>query len=289
MRNSAPIVAGLVLGGVLAGVTGGAVAQEQISADAVEHALTEYVRSKYAGDAEGVRDRAHHAISRYMLVDTYWGQPSDQWLRRYNWDVLRFYGTDRNSTRQDNPESGRLEVEVYDVARWSASAKVVMEDVVDLVHVVRFDGRWMVADSAVRLLESPGAPAPEEDRGEEAAVRKVVEEYCLGFYHVDGDRVQRTCHSGLSKRRVEHARPEDGGFDFMRSITFEEIKILGDTYNASGHIDAESAPVEVDVYYVDGTMAAAKLTADGWFDYFHLFKVNGEWLIANIMFEPLDG
>lgn len=161
-----------------------------------------------------------------------------------------------------------------------------MDDVVDLVHLVHFDGRWVIVDSAVRLIPESG-DAPAEDRSQEDAVREVVENYCLGFYHVDGQRVQDTCHSGLSKRRVEHAPEPLGGFDFMRSITFEEIRVLGDVYNSNGHIDPKAAPVEIDVYYVDDTMAAAKLTADGWFDYFHLFKVNGEWLIANIIFEPL--
>lgn len=275
---AAPAIAALALAAP-------ALAEEPISETAIEQAMTQYVHAKYAGDAEGVRERAHHAISRYMRTDRYFGQPSDQWLRRYHWDNLRFYGSSANQTRHANPEDGRLEIEVYDVARWSASAKVVMDDVVDLVHLVHFDGKWVVADSAVRLI--PNAGVPGEDRSEEDEVREVVENYCLGFYHVDGQRVQNTCHNGLSKRRVEHARPEHGGFDYMQSITFEEIKILGDVYNSNGHIDPESAPVVVDVYYVDDTMAAAKLTADGWFDYFHLFKVNGQWLIANIIFEPL--
>jgi hypothetical protein len=265
-----------------------ALAEEPISQDAVENAITEYVHAKYAGDAQGVQERTHHAISRYMRTDRYFGQPSDEWLRRFHWDNLRFYGTEANRTRHDNPDEGRLEIEVYDVAEWSAAAKVVMDDVVDLVHLVHFDGRWVVADSAVRLIPEAGQ-VPEQDRSEEAAVRKVVENYCLGFYHVDGQRVQDTCHTGLSKRRVEHAPEQLGGFDYMRSITYEEIKILGDVYNRSGHIDPATAPVEIEVYYVDDTMAEAKLVADGWFDYFQLFKVNGEWTIANIIFEPIEG
>ncbi len=285
MNLLAPMIVGLLLGAPESAPRNA----EAIDASAVEHALTEYVHARYAGDADGVRARAHHAISRYRRMDRYFGRPSDQWLRRYNWDNLRFSSTSHNPSRRDDPQHGRLEIEVYDVARWSASARVVMEDVVDLVHLVHFDGAWVVADSAVRLLDTPGADAPAQDRSEEAAVREVVANYCLGFYHVDGERVQKTCHSGLSKRTVEHARPEDGGFDFMRSITYEEVRLLGDYYNASGHIDADTAPVEIEVYYIDDTMAAAKLTAEGWFDYFHIFKVNGEWLIANIMFEPFEG
>ena len=36
-----------------------------------------------------------------------------------------------------------------------------------------------------------------------------------------------------------------------------------------------------------GMKVKTKLTAAGWFDYFHLFKVEGRWKIANIIFEPL--
>ncbi|GJM19839.1 MAG: hypothetical protein DHS20C14_20520 [Phycisphaeraceae bacterium] len=262
---------------------------EPVTADAVEQALTEYVHAKYAGDAEGVRERTHHAISRYTLEDTYFGRPSDDWLRRHSWDVLRYYGTDRNEARTSDPEGARCEIEVYDVARWSATAKFVSEDAVDLVHLVLFDGVWKVVDSAVTVLDENGAEPPAENESERDAVRQVVEDYCRGFYEVDGDKVQGTCHPGLSKREMRTAAPADGGFSFMRSITYEEIVLLGDRYNARGNINAETAPVEIEVYYVDGEMAAAKLTAAGWFDYFHLFKVEGRWKIANIIFEPLGG
>ncbi|MEQ8769301.1 MAG: nuclear transport factor 2 family protein [Phycisphaerales bacterium] len=272
-------------------VAAGAVchAAEPVTEQAVENALREYVTAKYTGDAETVRERTHHAISRYALAHDYWGNPCDDWLRQYNWDVLRFYSTDRNNTRTDSPEDARLDIEVFDVERWSASAMFVSEDAVDLVHLVLFDGSWVVVDSAVTVLSENGAEPPTQDSSERDAVRQVVEDYCRGFYEVDGDKVQGTCHPGLSKRETRTSSPEDGSFSFMRSISYEEIKILGDIYNRSGHIDAGTAPVEIDVYYVDGETAAAKLVADGWFDYFHLFKVNGDWKIANIIFEPLAG
>ena len=84
-------------------ISAAAVGAEPISEQAVEHAITEYVHAKYAGDAGGVQERTHHAISRYMRTDRYFGQPSDEWLRRYHWDNLRFYATDANRTRHNNP------------------------------------------------------------------------------------------------------------------------------------------------------------------------------------------
>lgn len=257
---------------------------EDVSVAAVESAIEDYVRAKYAGDVQGVQERAHEDIARRTVMDTYWGRPSDEWVRPYTHHVLQFYGTQYNEVRLDDPEDGRCEIEVFDVEEKTASAVVVMEDVVDYLHMILFDGEWVIADSAVIILDEAGDEPPavtDEDRSE---IAQLVEDYCMGFYAVDGDKVQGTCHPILSKRVVERVQGLD--FDYLRSITFEEIRILGETFNADGNFDTDDR-AEVDVYEIRGNVAAAKLTASVWFDYFHILRVNGEWTIVNIMFEGL--
>ncbi len=63
-----------------------------------------------------------------MRTDGDLGKPSDQRRARYTGDKRQLCASSANRTRHDNPEGGRLESEVYDVARWSASARVVMDD-----------------------------------------------------------------------------------------------------------------------------------------------------------------
>lgn len=272
---------------VVGAATLGAQAGEPVSEGAVEAAIREYVVAKYAGDDVAVRARAHHDIARRVVADTYWGRPSEEWVRPYTHDVLQFYGTSRNDTRRDDPERGRCEITVYDVEERSAAAVVVMEDVVDMLHLSLFDGRWLIVDSAVIILEENGAAPPRKTREGEAEIERVVRDYCLGFYEIDGDKVQATCHPGLSKRTVERWG-EGEGFDYFRGITWEEIRILGNTFNRAFGFDPEKARCEVEVYEIRGNVALAKLTGAVWFDYLQLMRVNGEWRIVNVLFEPLS-
>ena len=77
------------------------------------------------------------------------------------------------------------------------------------------------------------------------------------------------------------------GFDFFTLITWEEIRILGETFNKHWNFDPETARCEIEVYEVRGNVALAKLTGAIWFDYLQLMKVNGEWTIVNILYETL--
>ena len=263
-----------------------AVASEPVTEQAVEAAIREYVVAKYAGDVETVQSRAHHDIARRAVANTYWGRPSEEWVRPYDHDRLQFYGTRLNETKRDYPESGRCDITVFDVEQRSAAAVVVMEDVVDFLHLAHFDGRWLIADSAVIVLDEQGAPPPPPTRKDEAEIRRVIRDYCIGFYEVDGDKVQATCHPTLSKRTVEQWGEGDG-FDFFRPITWEEIRILGETFNRVLGFDPGTARCEIEVYEVRDNVALAKLTGSVWFDYMQLMRVNGEWLVVNILFEPL--
>jgi hypothetical protein len=260
-------------------------AAEPVSEEAVVSAIQEYVFAKYAGDEETVRSRAHHDLARRVVSDTYQGQPSRDWVRTYSHDQLQFYGTELNQTKMDSPKEGRCEIEVFDIEQYTAAARVIMEDVVDFMHLVHFEGRWLVADSAVIILDEAGARAPGKSTKDLKTIEQIVRDYCIGFYEIDGKKVQDTCHPTLSKRSVE--KPENVDFNYFNLITWEEIEILGETFNKYWGFDPETARCEVEVYEIRDNVAIAKMTGAVWFDYFQLMRVNDEWLIVNIMYEPL--
>ena len=268
-------------------------ASEPITQEAITAAIEEYVRAIYAGDDKTARSRTHTELARQSVADTYWGQPSKEWVRPYSQDDLKLVGTSHNKTRTDIPEDGRCDIQIFDIAQRTASAAVVMEDAVDYLHMIHFEGRWIIADSAMIILDQAGDTPPEITSSEKADrptrdyadIEKVVRDYCVGFYETNGSKVQRTCHTSLSKRALEHSDP--GDFDFLREITYEEIKILGNTFNKTFGFDPETARCEIEIYEVRENVAAVKMTGTVWFDYFHLLKVNNKWQIVNIMFETL--
>lgn len=138
----------LVLPLVLAitGATQNASAAEPRTERAIEHALKQYVRAKYEGDDEAVRARAHHDIARRAVSDTYWGQPSDEWVRPYTHDHLQFYGTAYNQTRRDDPSEGRCEIEVYEIRGNVAAVKMTATVWFDYFHMMRVNGEWHIVN-----------------------------------------------------------------------------------------------------------------------------------------------
>tara|TARA_E500000318_G_scaffold17776_5_gene18280 strand:- start:32580 stop:33530 length:951 start_codon:yes stop_codon:yes gene_type:complete len=261
---------------------------EPMTEAAVTQAIEEYVRARYAGDVETATSRLHENIARRMVADNYWGQPSKEWVRPFTRDLIAFYADPESAQRLDNPSEGRCDIEVFDIEQQSASARVIMEDAVDYLHMIHLNGRWVVGDSAVILLKESGAKPPALSDRHAQKIEQVSRDYCVGFYEIDGDKVQSTCHPSLSKRSVEQARLSDGTeFEHLSGITWEEINILGETFNTQWGFDADDR-CEVEIYEIRGNIAAVKMTGTVWFDYFHMMKVNGEWSIVNIMYESLD-
>jgi len=268
---------------------------EPITQAAISAAIEEYARAKYAGDLETLRSRTHPDIARRTVADTYWQQPSKDWVKPSTQEQLNFAATPLNKARMDNPESGKCDIQVFDIAQRTASAAVVMEDAVDYLHMIHFDGRWVIADSAFIDLNPGDTPPPitePETAGRQSrdhkAIEKLARDYCVGFYQINGKKVQRTCNTGLSKRVVEHAKIKGSDdFDYLREITYEEIEILGNTFNKSFGFNPDTARVDIEIYQVRENVAAVKMTGTIWFDYFHMLKLNGQWQIVNIMFETL--
>lgn len=243
--------------------------------------LSGYALDRYEGDATGLKRAVHHDAARRLVTDVYWGQPSDEWVRPLAYDLLDTAGAPGDQNKRTDPDNGTNEVTVFDTATVSASAMVEMDQTIELVHAVEFEGEWVIADALIIPKETAGE-ATDEDR---AQIEQLIRDYVVGFYEIDGDKVQGTCHSGLSKRSVEHTG--NGTVGFFRQITFEEIRILGETFNSYFNFNPSSARCEVEIYYADNKHAAAKVLAASWFDYFHIAKVEGEWTIVNIIFEGL--
>lgn len=248
--------------------------------------LRDYALARYSGDVETAKALVHHDVARRMLARQYWGGVSPDWVRCYTHDQIAFYGTEYSQVRRMEPESGRADAVIFDVAGFSASGMVVMEDVIELAHLVEFNGAWQIIDSAVVYMGGDGAGMPEPASDEERAkIERVCRDYCVGFYETDGRKVQDTCHPVLSKRTREQTPGTD--FDWLRVITWDEIWILGRTFNERMGFDIETARCDIEIFYADENHAAAKLTGASWFDYFQLMKVNDEWKIVNVFFEGL--
>lgn len=140
--------------------------------------------------------------------------------------------------------------------------------------------------TALFLLLLPGAAIaaePQDRAGDRAAIERAALDYIEGWYTRDAARMERALHPRLVKRRVETGpanRPphlDEGDAPRLvqatRGAPGEQVQALG------------SRRREVTLLDLFGNAASVKIDADGWIDYLHLVKWEGEWKILNVLWE----
>ena len=141
--------------------------------------------------------------------------------------------------------------------------------------------RCLVPALFALLFAAPSASfaQPANDR---AAVRQAALDYVEALYEVDTSRVVRSVHPALTKYGYYRA---DGTYR-GGAMTYDELKQLALRWNRDPRrVDPETAVKEVVVFDVLDKTASAKVVAHWGVDYMHLAKVDGRWLIRNILWQ----
>lgn len=115
---------------------------------------------------------------------------------------------------------------------------------------------------------------------DEDAVHAAVLDYVEGVYDVAPERIERSVHPSL--RKVGWFRTRDGWGE--APMTYEQLVALAGEYNRDGHVAAD-APKRIELLDVLDKTASAKLTAEWGIDYFHLAKLDGRWMIMNVVWQ----
>jgi hypothetical protein len=134
---------------------------------------------------------------------------------------------------------------------------------------------------AMALLATDAAAQTARD--DEAGVRAAVLDYVDAIYEVEPDRIERSVSKDLVKRGYWRESPDAAYEEFP--MTYEQLHQLASHWNADGHLDTSTAVKEIVVLDVLDKTASAKLVADWGVDYMHLAKVDGRWMIKNIIWQ----
>jgi hypothetical protein len=67
-------------------------------------------------------------------------------------------------------------------------------------------------------------------------------------------------------------------------MAFQQLVEIAKTFNKEGKL-RKDAPKEIDIYDVLDQTATVKLTAEWGIDYMHLAKVDGKWMIVNVLWQ----
>lgn len=123
------------------------------------------------------------------------------------------------------------------------------------------------------------APSTDEDY---QMVYEAVENYLLGLYDVEPERIALSVDTALHK--IGYYDYDGKSYNHV-PMTYDQLYELAGKWNKEGNQVNEETPREIDIYEVHDKTASAKLTAKWGIDFMHLCKVNEEWKIMNIMWQ----
>jgi len=122
---------------------------------------------------------------------------------------------------------------------------------------------------------------PEVTTADDAAIRATIDDYYLGWFDADGERMAKALHRELAKRGWRHRA--DGPFldvDTFDSMT--RAAAAGD----GRQTDPSGRGYTVRIDDVDGDIATATVHSVPYVDYLHLIRTSEGWRIVNALWCP---
>jgi len=115
---------------------------------------------------------------------------------------------------------------------------------------------------------------------EAAAIRATALDYIEGWYEGDVERMTRAVHPELAKRIV-YTQGEHSMLDTMGASKL----IAGVRKGIGKETPKEKQRKDVTILDRYENAASVKVMASDWVDYLHLAKVDGRWVIVNVLWE----
>ncbi len=131
------------------------------------------------------------------------------------------------------------------------------------------------------LLFVAGTTAAQTTADREA-IKQTALDYIEGYYEGKPERMERSLHPDLAKRIV---RTDSGtGKSKVEHMTAERLVQI--VQSKKGKITPlEKQQKDVTILDVYENSASVKIVAADWIDYLHVSKVEGKWLIVNVLWE----
>lgn len=122
-----------------------------------------------------------------------------------------------------------------------------------------------------------------DSASDSAAIRQAALDYIEGWYAGDAARMERALHPELAKRIV---RADSAGGDWISSMGASQL-VAGTHAGFGREVPAAERKTLVTILDLFRNTASAKIDAGPWIDYLHLARVNGRWVIVNVLWEML--
>jgi hypothetical protein len=237
-------------------VTGGDLTDAAIRRPAVD-----YVESWLDGDADRMASCLHPDLVKRAVLDH---DDAGSGL-----DEETFGSMTTAAVAEPKAAARTCEVTVIDVVGDLAAVDVVSEPFVDLLHVGRFEDRWLIVNALYQ--RRPAADAS----GDPAAALRVLDAYASSWFDRDVDRARSVYHPAFAERRIALS---DG--TALEEATIDDVV----DEVADGPPEGSPRTWEARVLSVHGDVASGKVSVGPWDVLAHLARFGERWLIVNILY-----
>ena len=113
-----------------------------------------------------------------------------------------------------------------------------------------------------------------------AAIRATALDYIEGYYQGNSERMERALHPSLAKRIVVVR----GSESIVQNMTAAQL--IDATRKGGGSaMPVSERRNDVQITGIYGNAATVTIDAAGWVDFLHVGKVDGQWVIINVLWE----
>ena len=126
------------------------------------------------------------------------------------------------------------------------------------------------------------AAAQAQTAADSAAIKATALDYAEGWYEGNGDRMARALHPELVKRIV--VRDTTTGKSMVQGMG-ASVLVNSTRHGYGKETPNERQQKEVTILDIFGNAASAKAVMSDWVDYMQLGKVDGRWVIVNVLWE----
>lgn len=116
---------------------------------------------------------------------------------------------------------------------------------------------------------------------EKAEIEKAILNYVEAFYQADTSKAYESIAKDLAKRG--YYTNKEGKISEAK-MSFEQLIKLAQRWKNSQNI-TEASPKKITVFEILDKIASAKVEAQWGIDYFHLAKLEGKWVIFNVLWQ----
>lgn len=144
---------------------------------------------------------------------------------------------------------------------------------------------WLTACSFF-FINSLQAQNSVQDHPDYEAVHAAISDYVEALYEVDSSKIKRSVHPELVKKGFWFNQ-KDSVWNDNTSMSYQRLVNLAGSWNRSGERANANSPKEIEIYDINEKTAVGKLTAEWGIDFFQLAKMEGKWMIMNVIWQSV--